>query len=223
MHYLVAMSRLRLTLAAAALALAAEVLAPIGSAVAAGRITTQTSAAVSKDNRLDFDYAFQVKKLNADVVDPLIRTKATAKRCEGCQSTALSYQVVLLQRPVDPLNVRPEVITDSINEECATCDTVVGAYQYIVGRNGPIHITDEGKAQLTTIKREVAALEKSGRRGPDMVAAADALGARVRDVLALHVVRTDGVAAEGKVEELKVKRTDGAAPESSTSEATLAP
>jgi hypothetical protein len=168
-----------------------------------GRLVTSAEAVVTRDGRMQFDSAFRIADLDEDVVDPGNYAFAHAKGCEGCQAVALSYQIVLVQRPPDV--VTPENISVALNEECASCVAASGAYQFVVGGE-PVELTWDGRKQLKDIAGRVEALRRSGLPGPDMVDQADLLADEIDGVLKTQLRSVDGDDDhKGRVEEHRVK------------------
>jgi len=152
-----------------------------------GRTVTSAEAEVFKDNEQVFDDAFRIVESDSEVLDGNYAF-AHAKGCESCQAVAISFQIVLVQEPPDVL--KPENLAVAYNEECTSCVAAAGAYQFVVGGR-PVRLTDSGRQQLKSIRKDVDALESSGQSGTAMVESANVLAGKVREVLRTELRPSD--------------------------------
>jgi putative peptide zinc metalloprotease protein len=162
------------------------------AAFAAGPATVPThaqdSAAVAintKDDSSVFRFVFSVRRVMGDVVDQTNAAVAYAS-CNNCQTVAISFQVLLVYG--DPSVVDPTNLAMAINYECTLCDTLASAYQFVFGLSGPVRFTQDGRKQISDIRKQLKDLRDSGLTGPEIQTRTDALAEQLRNVLATEVV-----------------------------------
>lgn len=138
-----------------------------------------------EDGASVFDLAFSVRRVAGDTVDETNTAVAYAS-CETCQTVAIAIQVVLVTAE-DPDVVSPENVAVAVNEECTTCATFAGAYQFVYGRGGPVRITAAGRQEIARIRKELRELGRRFERGEltidDVEEAVTELTADLRRVL----------------------------------------
>jgi putative peptide zinc metalloprotease protein len=143
---------LALTISLAALAGAATpVIAQeqTGDDTAAVAINTQDGATV-------FRLAFSVRKVANGVVDQTNTAVALAS-CTDCQTIALAFQVVLVRG--DANVVTPVNQALAYNDECVECVTYASATQIVLGFDGNVRFTAEGRQRLAALYKALRDLE----------------------------------------------------------------
>jgi putative peptide zinc metalloprotease protein len=153
---------------------------PAGSAQAASTENVAT-AIIEEDHGRAFDFAWDVsRQKNVDVVDHL--NSATARgRCLQCKATAIAFQIVLVSG--SPGTVVPQNTAEAVNVECTECTVVAEARQFVRVVPDPVRFTGEGKAVLSDVRRDLAALEAQDPPIDQLHLAIEAQEARVLDVL----------------------------------------
>ena len=171
------MSALTRRLAALLVALVACVL-PAGSAQAAQ--TDNVAEAINQqDNTQVFDFAWNVSRQRGDaIVDHL--NSATAKAtCTHCGATAIAFQIVLVSG--SPRQVVPINQAEAVNLECTECTVAAEARQWVRVFPDPVKFTGDGRAVLSDVRRDLAALETQNLPLDQLHMAVEAQEARVDD------------------------------------------
>ncbi|MEX0789556.1 MAG: hypothetical protein WD178_02130 [Actinomycetota bacterium] len=110
--------------------------------------------------------------------------------CEGCQTVAVAIQIVLVSS--NPESVTPENVAIAINEECASCETMASAYQFVVGTGDKIKLDREGREQIGQIRKAFYDLAVEADEGSLSVEQIEArlipLVEQIKTVQAEHVV-----------------------------------
>lgn len=174
-----------------AVVLAAALLAaaPLTAAPAAAQGGDTTAVAINtRDGASVFRLAFQVRRVAGSVVDQTNAAVAYAS-CSDCETIAISLQVVLAMGDVE--DVSPENYALAVNVECDSCTTLAGAYQFVIGTDGPARFTAEGNRTLADIRRRLLALRDSELDADAMLAELDAIAADLRRVLREEMVQAD--------------------------------
>ena len=135
------------TLSAAPTALADD--APGAADNTAIAVNTEDGASV-------FRLAFSVRTVANGVIDQTNSAYALAS-CTDCQTVALAFQVVLVRGDVDV--VVPENTAVAYNEQCVECLTYASATQIVLGVDGPVHFTSDGRQRLAELYRALGDLE----------------------------------------------------------------
>ncbi|HEX6596883.1 MAG TPA: hypothetical protein VF045_08105, partial [Acidimicrobiales bacterium] len=141
-----------------AVALAGAMLFLFALAAPALAQTDNTAVAVNtEDGSSVFSFAFDIKRVGGDVVDPLNGAVAYAS-CTDCETVAVAIQIVLVSG--DPDVVAPQNVAVAVNDDCELCLTLALAYQYVFGAGDePLHFTKEGKERLKEVKKAFKELE----------------------------------------------------------------
>lgn len=134
----------------------------------------------TRDGSSIFRLAFEVRRTMSDVVDNQNAAVAYAS-CEECRTVAVAIQVVLVMG--DAEQVTPENFAIAINEECTLCETMAFAYQIVLGTDGPVRLTGEGRRQIAELRREARRLGREELDAFEMDRRLDDIVARLRDVL----------------------------------------
>ena len=155
-------------------------LLPAGSAQAANTENIAT-AVIEQDDGRAFDFAWDVdRQKGGDVVDHLNSATARA-RCLRCDATAIAFQIVLVSG--SPRTVVPQNRAEAINVECTECTVVAEARQFVRVVPDPVQFTGEGRAILSDVRRDLAALEAQDPPIDQLHLAIEDQEARVREVL----------------------------------------
>jgi len=158
---------------------------PAGSAQAAGTENVATAVTEQDDSHV-FDFAWDIDRQRGDgIVDHL--NSATAKaRCMRCGATAIAFQIVLVDG--SPTQVAPINQAEAVNLECTECTVAAEARQWVRVFPDPVKFTGEGRATLSDVRRDLAALESQNLPVADLHQAVEAEEARVDQVLANELV-----------------------------------
>ncbi|HET9171137.1 MAG TPA: hypothetical protein VFN97_16990 [Actinospica sp.] len=98
-----------------------------------------------------------------------------------CRSVSLSFQIATMAGTdihLDAVN-----LSDAQNVHCAGCQTVAGAYQFVVSTPGAFTLNATARAQLDRIHHELNALSNSKLSADQVQSAADALAMQVASIL----------------------------------------
>lgn len=106
---------------------------------------------------------------------------------DHCRSVALSFQIVTMAGEHTHLNAINR--GDAVNEHCDGCQTLAGAYQFVVSTPRPFALDKGSQQKLADIHRRLDALTRSALPATDLKARADALAAEVNKVLADAVAK----------------------------------
>jgi putative peptide zinc metalloprotease protein len=148
----------------------------------------QDTAAVAvntKDGSSIFKLAFAIKRAAGDVVDNGNAAVAISS-CNECRTVAISIQIVLVTG--DPEVVTPQNIALAFNVECTSCETFASAYQYVLGTDGNVHFTPEGRQEIQDIRKELRDLARAGLPLTELDTRLDALMQRLAQVLRNELV-----------------------------------
>ena len=110
----------------------------------------------TEDGASVFRLAFSVRMAANGVVDEDNHAWALAS-CTDCQTVALAFQVVLVWN--DPNVAVPHNQAVAYNDQCVACLTYASATQIVLGFDGPVRFTDEGRRRLIELQRTLADLE----------------------------------------------------------------
>jgi len=160
------------------LALLAGFAVPAAPAVAGG--DTSALAINTKDGTSLFKFAFEVRKTMSEVVDET-NTAFAYNNCTGCRAVAVSFQVVLVM--ADASTVTPTNVAVAINENCTLCDAAAFAYQFVVGTNGPVSFTKEGRDGLKELRKRLAGLGEANLSDADLAAELDDIAGELAGIL----------------------------------------
>lgn len=100
---------------------------------------------------------------------------------DDCRSVALSFQIVTVAGEHTRLNAVN--LSDAVNKSCTGCQTLAGAYQFVVSTPAPLTLDSAHRRQLADIQRRLDALTRSDVPATDLRTRADALAAEVNTVL----------------------------------------
>lgn len=100
---------------------------------------------------------------------------------DACRSVALSFQIVTVAGEHTHLNAVN--LSDAANKKCTGCQTLAGAYQFVVSTPRPLVLDDATQGQLADIHRRLDALTRSGLPAADLKQQVDGLAAEVTGLL----------------------------------------
>ncbi|MFC1415206.1 hypothetical protein [Streptacidiphilus cavernicola] len=115
-----------------------------------------------------------------------------------CRSVALSFQIVTMAG--ENIHLNAVNTSNAANRHCDGCQTLAGAYQFIVSTPRPFTLSGAQLRQLADIHRRLDALGRSTAPIATVKAQADALAAQVTallDTAAAHAPKGPGVDALG--------------------------
>lgn len=145
----------------------------------------ETLALSNIETPTTFQDSFTVHQYGA-VDSANVRNDATAESvyCSAdapCRAVSLSFQIVTMAGTDIHLNANNYSNADNVH--CAGCETVAGAYQFVVDTPAAFTLSDSALAQLSTIHRELNALSDSKLSISDVQSQADALALQVASIL----------------------------------------
>ena len=161
---------------------------PAGSAQA-GTGDNIAEAIANQDNAQAWDFAWDVDRQRGDaLVDNLNSATAKASSCTGCEATAIAFQIVLVNG--NPRTVVPMNVAEAVNTECTECQVVAEARQFVRVIDEPVKFTQGGRATLSDVKHDLAALQAQDLPIDQLHAAVELQESRVREVLGTELVTT---------------------------------
>jgi hypothetical protein len=180
-------------IATAAAAAPAQAAAPSSSfahvAVANDHVSTQANRAhhdVVRDNFTVHQYGTSIA---AGVRNQANAVSAGCSVDDHCRSVALSFQIVTMAGHQTHLNAVN--LSDAVNKSCTGCQTLAGAYQFVVDTPRPFTLTRASQDKLADIHRRLDVLTHSDASATDLKARADGLADEVKAVLADAVANAD--------------------------------
>jgi putative peptide zinc metalloprotease protein len=172
---------------------------PAGSAQAAhGENIAQ--ATIEQDGGRAFDFAWNVDTQRGGVVDQANKAHAAA-RCTECEATAIAFQIVLVTG--SPATVIPRNLAEAVNDGCTDCTAIAEARQFVRVTPDPVKLTRGGRAVLSDVRRDLAALESQDLPIDQLHQAVETEEARVREVLAEDLVVASDPDTEADITERK--------------------
>ncbi|MFG2824450.1 hypothetical protein ACGFX4_34100 [Kitasatospora sp. NPDC048365] len=152
-----------------------------GAAAFADRATTHANR-VHPDQYKD---SFTVHELGTVFsVGANNRATAVSAGCSTqhpCRSIALSFQIVTMAG--DNVRLNATNLGRAVNEQCPGCQTLAGAYQFVVSTAQPFTLSPEARNQLAAIHRRLDALDTSNDPISVVKERADDLAAQVKALL----------------------------------------
>jgi hypothetical protein len=100
---------------------------------------------------------------------------------DHCRSVALSFQIVTMAGE----HTRLKAVNkgEAVNKHCDGCQTLAGAYQFVVSTPHPFRLDGEARRKLADIHRRLVTLTRSTAPATEVKAQADVLAAEVDTVL----------------------------------------
>ncbi|MFD9636487.1 hypothetical protein [Streptomyces violascens] len=132
---------------------------------------------------------------SADVRNQALAVSAGCSADAHCRSVAFSFQIVTLAG--HPTHLNALNLSDAANQHCTGCQTLAGAYQFVVDTSKPIALRSDTQRKLADVHRRLDALARSAMPAADLKERVDALAAEVSGILhdavaAAHTPETDG-------------------------------
>lgn len=166
--------------------------ATTGAAQAAGHpvegVAVATDAARTLADRAHetrFQDSFTVHQFGtlfaASARNQALAVSAYCSADDPCRSVALSFQIVTMAGEHIHLNALN--LSHAENVHCAGCQTLAGAYQFIVSTPRPFTLSADAQRQLADIHRKLDALGRSRASVVQLRSEADALAAQVTAIL----------------------------------------
>ena len=177
---------LRLGLAASACVGALGLAAGAAQAFAGVAVATDGAHALANPGHRDVvRVAFDLHQYG-EVLAASARNQAEAESvaCSAaapCRSISLSFQIVTMAG--EHIHLNAVNLSHSENEHCDGCQTLAGAYQFIVSTPGAFTLSRTAVQQLAHIHDELNALGASTASVDSIKASADALAAQVTAIL----------------------------------------
>ena len=100
---------------------------------------------------------------------------------DACRSVALSFQIVTIageHTHLDAVN-----LSDAVNKKCTGCQTLAGAYQFVVSTPTPFSLDADAQRKLADIHRRLDELTRSGLPAADLRTQVDGLASEFTGVL----------------------------------------
>lgn len=133
-----------------------------------------------------FEFAFAIRHVMGGVVDQQNVAVAWSK-CDSCQTTAIAIEIVLVSGT--PSTVAPQNVAVAVNESCTLCDTFASAYQFVIGADGPVHLTGQGMRDLRRIRKEIESWGRQKLTNEQIKTLLPGVVARIKEILATQLVR----------------------------------
>jgi len=136
-------------------------------------------------DRTSFQDSFTVHQYG-EVFAASVRNDATAESvaCSPnapCRSVALSFQIITMAG--SDIHLNAVNLSNATNQHCAGCQTVAGAYQFVVDTPGAFKLSTADEAKLAAIHRQLDALGTGSLPIDQVQARADALAVQVAAIL----------------------------------------
>ena len=121
-----------------------------------------------------------------DVFAATVRNDATAESvacspASPCRAVSLSFQIITMAGADIHLNAVN--LGNADNVHCAGCQTVAGAYQFVVDTPAAFTLSRSAESQLAAIHKQLDALSSSTLSIDDVQSKADALAVQVAAIL----------------------------------------
>src|SRR5215208_4249559 len=159
---------------------------PLGSAQAAPASENVATAIIQQDDGEAFDFAWDIhRQTGDDAVLDLNKAQALAQ-CSRCEATAIAFQIVLVSG--SPETVIPRNLAEAVNDGCTECTAIAEARQFVRVTPEPVKLTRGGRAVLSDVRRDLAALESQDLPIDQLHQAVETEEARIREVLADDLV-----------------------------------
>jgi hypothetical protein len=144
-----------------------------------------TFALSNAQNQTSFKDSFTVHQ-EGSVDAAYLHNEATAESVScspdaPCRSVSLSFQIVTMAGT--DIHLSANNYSNAVNEHCAGCQTVAGAYQFVVDTPGAFTLSKTATTQLDQIHHELNALDDSSLSADQVRSAADALALKVAAIL----------------------------------------
>ena len=139
----------------------------------------------SPGHRSQFQDSFTVHQYG-DLYAASLRNQAEAQSwaCSAaspCRSVALSFQIVTMAG--EDIHLNAQNVSHAANHDCAGCQTLSGAWQFIVSTPEPFTLSASAQSQLAAVHRSLDALGRSTAPVSTVQQQADALASQVTAIL----------------------------------------
>jgi hypothetical protein len=146
----------RLLASLAVLALVLGVAQPAMAGTSPQGLHSSVFAHTSQDQPTDTEVGFALAQSDHQAVTVVNTARAFSHDCDGCQATAVAFQVVLAS------GATTLVLTNTataVNLDCVSCTTVAIAEQWVADDvGGSIELTPAGQVELGQVHAELVAL-----------------------------------------------------------------
>ncbi|MEU6243239.1 hypothetical protein [Streptomyces sp. NPDC047024] len=161
---------------------------PAHAATGPARAAIVSDSVFSNANRLHHTQtkdSFTVREFG-NVRSASVRNQANAASVacsvdDKCRSVALSFQIVTIAGDVHRL--KAVNVSDATNKYCDGCQTLAGAYQFVVSTPNPLKLDASTRRQLADIERRLDVLTRSTLPATELQTRVDALAGEVNGVL----------------------------------------
>lgn len=143
------------------------------------------AVAVGKDGKSVWAIRLKVVMVDDPVVDAGNAAVAVGS-CTDCQTVAIAIEGVLVTGDVEV--VEPVNIALALNTDCTNCQTLAAAYQTVIGTDGKVRITGDGRKSIADLRRQLHDLRKSGLSIGEIAAEVDRIAGEFTTVLRTQVV-----------------------------------
>ncbi|MHA6762487.1 hypothetical protein [Streptacidiphilus sp. PAMC 29251] len=171
--------------ATAATAQAAGTSSTAGTGHGVAIASDSAHALANPGHRVRFDDSFTVHQegtvFAAAAQNQAEADSAACTAAKPCRSVALSFQIVTMAG--ENIHLNAVNTSNAANHHCAGCQTLAGAYQFIVSTPRPLTLSPTALRQLADIHRRLDALGSSKAPIATVKSQADALAAQVTGIL----------------------------------------
>jgi hypothetical protein len=126
------------------------------------------------------------------------KAHAQTQQCEGCDTAAISIDVVLVDGPANRVQLHQSA--RAVTMACVECDTVAANRLFVVTGSGDLTLSDSGRRTLNGIGADLEGLANAGLGASELLAGVDGKMAAISSVLDTKVTQSAPVAGRPKVE-----------------------
>jgi hypothetical protein len=119
----------------------------------------------TKDDTYRWKRALKVTRVDDATVDAGNVAWAQSS-CERCRTAAVAVHIVLITG--NPDVVTPVNLAVALNENCVSCATYAGAWQFVVTTGQQVHFTEAGSAKIEQIREDLKLLLAGATFGPTL-------------------------------------------------------
>lgn len=173
------------------------------------------AVAIGKDGKSVWAIRLKVVMVDDPIVDAGNAAVAVGS-CTDCQTVAIAIEGVLVTGDVEV--VQPVNLALALNADCTNCQTLAAAYQTVIGTDGKVRITGEGRKRIAELRKQLHDLRKSGLPLEQIAAEVDRIAAEFTAILWTEVVPIGAKHSQAAVASAEPEAsTASAAPSASTS------
>ncbi len=188
----------------------------VGSSANSGGIAianNETFALSNPHDQTTFKDSFTIHQYG-DVLSANVRNDATAESvaCSSaspCRAVSISFQIITMAG--ENIHLNAVNLGNATNEHCAGCQSMAGAYQFVLSTPTPFTLSRADLAQLDTIHGELNALTGSSLSLDQVQSRADALALQVAAILKSAAATAPAATTKGPVAQ-PMTAASGAAP-----------